>query len=35
MLDGFYKFGANHLHIMEVLDDILTHLEKKYNVSFD
>ena len=35
LLEGFYKFGANHLHILEALDDILTRLEKKYNVSFD
>ncbi|MFH1524742.1 MAG: hypothetical protein ABIF04_07230 [Chloroflexota bacterium] len=35
LLEGFYKFGANELHILKALDDILTRLEKKYNVSFD
>jgi len=35
LLEGFYKFGANHLHIMEALDNILACLEKRYSISFD
>ena len=33
--NGFYPFGANHLHIMKALANILDYLEKQYDLSFD
>jgi hypothetical protein len=35
ILDGVYKFGANHLHIMSALDEILKYLEREYGLSVD
>ena len=29
ILGGYYAFGANELHIMKALDDILDHLERE------
>lgn len=28
LLSGHYKFGANRLHIIQALDEVLTHLEE-------
>lgn len=32
ILTGHYKFGANQLHIMRALNEVLKHLEKNYEL---
>ena len=32
---AFYKFAANHLCIGNALQELLTHIEKRYGISFD
>ncbi|WP_421905802.1 hypothetical protein [Mameliella sp.] len=29
---GHYKFGANRLHIIQALDEVLAHLEEAYGL---
>jgi hypothetical protein len=35
VLGSYYKFGSNHLRIGEALQDLLTFLEERYDISFD
>ncbi|MGD9924473.1 MAG: hypothetical protein AB7V13_23965 [Pseudorhodoplanes sp.] len=34
IINGYYAFGANELHIMEGLELVLSRLEQKYNIKF-
>ena len=33
--DGYYAFGANELHIMAGLENVLEHLESFYSIDFE
>ena len=35
LLDGHYAFGANELHIMAALNEILDYLEKEYDIEIE
>ena len=35
LMTGHYVFGANKLHIMRALDNVLTYLEEKHGLKID